>query len=117
MAARSAAGDIVYYPLSANTHGGGILRYGIAPYANRALERPARIYLKRVHDALDYVGVLTIEFFVVEGRLIANEMAPASPQLRPLDHRRLRDQPIRESSARDLRSAARAARGRWDTPP
>ena len=27
-------------------------------------------------NALDYVGVLTIEFFVVKGRLIANEMAP-----------------------------------------
>ena len=26
--------------------------------------------------ALDYVGVLAIEFFVVKGRLVANEMAP-----------------------------------------
>ena len=31
VAARSPAGDIVYYPLSANTHGGGILRYGSRP--------------------------------------------------------------------------------------
>jgi 5-(carboxyamino)imidazole ribonucleotide synthase len=62
--------------LSANTHGGGILRYGIAPYANRALERTARIYVKRVLSALEYTGVLAVEFFVVKGRLIANEMAP-----------------------------------------
>ena len=27
-------------------------------------------------NALSYIGVLTIEFFVVGGRLIANEMAP-----------------------------------------
>jgi 5-(carboxyamino)imidazole ribonucleotide synthase len=74
--ARSAAGDIVYYPLSANTHAGGILRYSVAPFANRKLERSAKIYLKRVMAALDYIGVLTIEFFVVGGRLIANEMAP-----------------------------------------
>jgi len=74
--ARSQAGDIVYYPLSANTHGGGILRYGIAPFSNSRLERSARIHLKRVMCALDYVGVLAIEFFVVKGRLIANEMAP-----------------------------------------
>jgi 5-(carboxyamino)imidazole ribonucleotide synthase len=74
--ARSAAGHTVFYPLSANTHGGGILRYSIAPFANPGLERRARIYLKRVMSALDYVGVLTIEFFVVKGRLIANEMAP-----------------------------------------
>jgi 5-(carboxyamino)imidazole ribonucleotide synthase len=76
VAARSPAGDIVYYPLSANTHGGGILRYGLAPYANRALERSAKIYMKRVLSALEYTGVLAIEFFVVKGRLVANEMAP-----------------------------------------
>ncbi len=74
--ARSATGQSVFYPLSANTHGGGILHYSIAPFVNRKLERAARIYLKRVMQALDYVGVLTIEFFVVKGRLIANEMAP-----------------------------------------
>jgi 5-(carboxyamino)imidazole ribonucleotide synthase len=73
--ARSASGQTVFYPLSANHHGAGILRYGIAPYANPGLERTARRYLKRVMDALAYVGVLTIEFFVVKGRLVANEMA------------------------------------------
>jgi 5-(carboxyamino)imidazole ribonucleotide synthase len=76
LGARSAAGRVVFYPLSANTHGGGILRYSIAPYSNLALERTARIYLRRVMTALDYVGVLAIEFFVVNGRLVANEMAP-----------------------------------------
>ena len=74
--ARSAAGRTVFYPLSANTHGGGILHYSIAPYANPGLDRRARTYLKRVLNALAYVGVLTMEFFVVKGRLIANEMAP-----------------------------------------
>jgi 5-(carboxyamino)imidazole ribonucleotide synthase len=74
--ARSAAGRIHYYPLSANTHSGGILRYSVAPFVNRTLERLARLYLKKVMEALSYVGVLTIEFFVVKGRLIANEMAP-----------------------------------------
>jgi 5-(carboxyamino)imidazole ribonucleotide synthase len=74
--ARSADGSTVFYPLSANTHRGGILRYGIAPHRDAKLERRARQYLKRVMDALDYVGVLTLEFFVVNGQLIANEMAP-----------------------------------------
>jgi len=74
--ARSSTGDMVFYPLSANTHGGGILHYSIAPYANPKLERTAQTYLKRVMNALDYVGVLTVEFFVVGNRLIANEMAP-----------------------------------------
>jgi 5-(carboxyamino)imidazole ribonucleotide synthase len=74
--ARGASGKTVFYPLSANTHGGGILRYSVAPYTNAKLERSARLYLQRVMNALDYIGVLTIEFFVVKGRLIANEMAP-----------------------------------------
>ena len=73
---RSASGQTVFYPLSCNTHGGGILRYGIAPYTNVRLERRARDYLQRVMNALEYIGVLAIEFFVVQGRLIANEMAP-----------------------------------------
>ena len=74
--ARSAAGEIVYYPLSSNTHSGGILRYSVAPFINRTLEQTARRCLKKLMEGLGYVGVLTIEFFVVKGRLIANEMAP-----------------------------------------
>jgi 5-(carboxyamino)imidazole ribonucleotide synthase len=53
-----------------------VLRYCVAPFANPRLERAAKDYLKRVMNALSYVGVLAIEFFVVAGRLIANEMAP-----------------------------------------
>ncbi len=74
--ARSAGGQLVFYPLSCNTHGGGILRHSIAPYMDARLEKSARLYMKRVMTALDYIGVLTIEFFVVHGLLIANEMAP-----------------------------------------
>jgi 5-(carboxyamino)imidazole ribonucleotide synthase len=74
--ARSSAGRAVFYPLAANTHAQGILRFSVAPYVNAALERTATVYLKRVMNALDYVGVLALEFFVVGGRLVANEMAP-----------------------------------------
>lgn len=74
--ARSATGKIVFYPLSANSHGGGILHYGVAPFTNRVVEQAARRCMQRVMHALAYVGVLAIEFFVVKGRLIANEMAP-----------------------------------------
>ena len=76
IAARSAGGQIVFYPLSANTHAGGILRHSSAPFGNAALETVARRYMKRVMEALNYIGILTIEFFVVRGRLVANEMAP-----------------------------------------
>ena len=40
------------------------------------LEREGWDYARRLLDRLDYVGILAIEFFVKEGRLIANEMAP-----------------------------------------
>jgi 5-(carboxyamino)imidazole ribonucleotide synthase len=76
LSVRSISGQTVFYPLSANTHGGGILRYSVAPFVNARLERAARLYSKRVMSALNYVGVLAIEFFVVGGRLVANEMAP-----------------------------------------
>ncbi len=74
--ARSARGDMVFYPLSSNTHGNGILHYGIAPFPGAGLQRAAQKYMRRVMRALSYVGILAIEFFVVAGRLIANEMAP-----------------------------------------
>ncbi len=74
--ARGATGECAFYPLSRNHHAGGILRYGLAPHRDRPLERQARLYMRRVMRDLRYVGVLTIEFFVMGGRLIANEMAP-----------------------------------------
>ncbi len=74
--ARSADGRMVTYPLSSNTHSGGILRYTIAPYVNTKLERLAQAYLRKLLRELGYVGVLALEFFVVNGRLVANEMAP-----------------------------------------
>jgi 5-(carboxyamino)imidazole ribonucleotide synthase len=74
--ARDQNGRFVSYPLSTNTHRDGILRFSVAPYRNPGLEALAKRYLRRVMEHLSYVGVLTIEFFVVGGRLVANEMAP-----------------------------------------
>ena len=76
IAARSPEGESVFYPLARNTHCGGILRVSVAPWIDPAAERAARRYLQRLLDALNYVGVLAVEFFVVGGKLIANEMAP-----------------------------------------
>jgi 5-(carboxyamino)imidazole ribonucleotide synthase len=73
---RSTQGEMVCYPLSANTHSAGILRYSTAPYRNVPLQRQAEAHLRRLMKHFDYAGVLTIEFFVKQGKLIANEMAP-----------------------------------------
>jgi 5-(carboxyamino)imidazole ribonucleotide synthase len=73
---RSTTGETRFYPLSANTHEAGILRHSVAPYRNASLQTQAETYLKRLLKRFDYAGVLTIEFFVKNGLLIANEMAP-----------------------------------------
>lgn len=73
---RSTRGETLFYPLSANTHSQGILRHSIAPYRNASLQKQAETYMRRLLKQLDYAGVLTIEFFVRGGKLIANEMAP-----------------------------------------
>lgn len=73
---RSTSGETRFYPLSWNTHQAGILRHSIAPYRNAPLQKQAERHLTRLMKHFDYAGVLTVEFFVKRGRLIANEMAP-----------------------------------------
>jgi 5-(carboxyamino)imidazole ribonucleotide synthase len=73
---RSTRGETAFYPLTRNHHEGGILRHSVAPYENAELASYARGALDRIMQRLTYVGVLTVEFFVYEGRLLANEMAP-----------------------------------------
>ena len=76
IAARSVDGRIEHYPLTHNTHGGGILRYSRAPIANPELDDMAREAIRKLLQKLDYVGVLALELFVHDGRLLANEFAP-----------------------------------------
>ncbi len=74
--ARHRSGEVVVYPLNDNIHAQGILRVTRAPFGSPDLQRRAARHLRRMLDHFHYVGVLTIEFFVHRGRLIANEIAP-----------------------------------------
>jgi 5-(carboxyamino)imidazole ribonucleotide synthase len=74
--ARSTRGEVAVYPLNRNVHQGGILRLTRAPAASPLLARAAERHLRRMLRHFDYAGILTIEFFVRSGRLIANEIAP-----------------------------------------
>jgi 5-(carboxyamino)imidazole ribonucleotide synthase len=74
--ARSRRGEIAIYPLNGNVHAGGILRLTRAPFGPARLHRLAARHLERVLTHFRYTGILTIEFFVRGGRLVANEMAP-----------------------------------------
>jgi 5-(carboxyamino)imidazole ribonucleotide synthase len=73
---RSVSGAVAFYPLCANTHSGGILSHTVAPWPDRKLHAEAQRHLRRLLTHFEYVGVLTVEFFVVRGHLLANEMAP-----------------------------------------
>ncbi|MGL4610668.1 MAG: 5-(carboxyamino)imidazole ribonucleotide synthase [Trueperaceae bacterium] len=77
IAVRGRTGASKFYPLVENYHEGGILRKSIAPAeVSPQLQGQAEHYAKLVMERLEYVGVLAIEFFVVNGQLVANEMAP-----------------------------------------
>jgi 5-(carboxyamino)imidazole ribonucleotide synthase len=78
LAVRGRTGETAVYPLVENHHRGGILRLSLAPapQLDRAIQHAAEDVARRIFHALEYVGVLAIEFFEHEGRLLANEMAP-----------------------------------------
>lgn len=69
-------GDIYCYPLTENIHKDGILRVSLASDANSALQAQAEQSFKAIANELDYVGVLAIEFFDFNGKLLVNELAP-----------------------------------------
>jgi 5-(carboxyamino)imidazole ribonucleotide synthase len=76
--ARDAHGVIEVFPVGENTHRKGVLAVTQVPARiSPEIEHRARHAAHQIIDALDYVGVLCVEFFVLSGgRLIANEMAP-----------------------------------------
>ncbi|NJN52415.1 MAG: ATP-grasp domain-containing protein, partial [Gammaproteobacteria bacterium] len=75
IAARGVNGETRFYPLSQNTHRDGILRLAVCRTAD-PMESLARRYVDQLLTALDYVGVVALELFEVNGTLLANEFAP-----------------------------------------
>ncbi len=77
--ARGRDGHTVHLPVQQNLHRDGILAVTQvpAPDVPAATAEKAVARARRLADALDYVGVLCVEFFVLaDGSLVANEMAP-----------------------------------------
>jgi len=76
--ARARDGTATTFPIAENVHRGGILAVSVVPARiDEALARRARDAALAVAVAMDYVGVLCVEFFVLaDGRLLANEIAP-----------------------------------------
>jgi 5-(carboxyamino)imidazole ribonucleotide synthase len=76
--ARSFAGHSAVFPVSENHHADGILDVSIVPArVPDTLAVKAQQMAIQLADALDYVGVMALELFVLDnGDLVANEMAP-----------------------------------------
>ena len=82
VAARGIDGEFSAFPVTENEHRDHILYRSIAPArVSAAAGAEAVAIARRIAEALDYVGVFAIEFFVVANgggdRLYVNEMAPA----------------------------------------
>lgn len=75
IAVRAKGGETAFYPLVENEHRGGMLRASV-PRPDDPLNQVAQQYAKRLLDAFGYVGVLVLELFEADGRLLANEFAP-----------------------------------------
>jgi 5-(carboxyamino)imidazole ribonucleotide synthase len=78
VAARAVDGTVACYPVVENRHADGILRTTVAPAPGLtpALKSEAEGIAVALAESLDYVGVLAVELFEVDGALLANEMAP-----------------------------------------
>ena len=77
--ARNAVGEVVHLPLQQNLHRDRILAVTQvpAPDLTPALQQRAIAAAEHIAATLGYVGVLCVEFFVLnDGSLVANELAP-----------------------------------------
>lgn len=75
---RGADGDIRFWDTPQNVHENGILALTKVPAAETIAPHvpEARALARRIAEALDYVGVLTCEFFATADGPVFNEMAP-----------------------------------------
>jgi 5-(carboxyamino)imidazole ribonucleotide synthase len=75
--ARDAEGNIISFPTAENSHLHGILDISIVPArVPEAIHGKSHQLAMQVAEQLDYVGVMAVEFFVSDGSLLINEMAP-----------------------------------------
>jgi len=75
--ARDWVGNVAAFPTVENAHCDGILDVSIAPArCSVEVNQLAQTLARRMAEKLGYVGTLGVEFFVCDGSLYVNEMAP-----------------------------------------
>lgn len=77
VAARGVDGQIIVYAPTQNLHRQGVLIESTVPAAiSLAQQHAARTAIMRLLEALDYVGVMAVEFFAIADDIHINEVAP-----------------------------------------
>ena len=74
--ARDKSGHMAIYPVTENEHTNGVLTLSVARAVSTDIHCQAVDAFSKLASEMDYVGVLTIEFFDVDGKLMVNEIAP-----------------------------------------
>lgn len=75
--ARGIDGATATYPVAENTHSHGILDTTVVPArVDTMVCAEAETMAIKIASQLEYVGVMAVEFFISDGRLLVNEIAP-----------------------------------------
>jgi 5-(carboxyamino)imidazole ribonucleotide synthase len=75
--ARGEDGNSLCYPVAENIHKHGILDISMVPARiELALRNQVVSTARAIAEALEYIGVMAVEFFISEGKLLVNEIAP-----------------------------------------
>jgi 5-(carboxyamino)imidazole ribonucleotide synthase len=74
---RRDTGECRTWTVGENRHENGILDVSVVPArVHESIAREASMMAMGIATELDYVGVMAVEFFVVDGELLVNEIAP-----------------------------------------
>ena len=75
---RNKQGDVCFFPVARNQHKNGILHISSVPAkVPSELQTYACEIAQRIAEQLDYVGIMTVEYFVdQDNQLMVNEIAP-----------------------------------------
>ena len=106
--ARRPGGETVVYPVVRTVQVDGMCHSVVVPSGLPAgVEAEAVAIARSVAEAVDAVGLLAVELFLVDGRLARQRDRRPSPQHRPPHHRQLRDLTVREPRAGRARPPSR----------
>ena len=75
---RNEQGEVCFFPIARNEHKNGILHISSVPAKiSSELQTYACEISQRIAEKLDYVGIMTVEFFIdQDNQLLVNEIAP-----------------------------------------